>query len=438
MLPVVVLIGRPNVGKSTLFNVLTQSRQALVADMPGVTRDRQYGQANFAERQFIVVDTGGIIEEPDKRFSESTHKQVQQALKEADFIFFMVSAKDGLTSADEMLAKELRPQADKVRVVVNKADNDEPQAATAEFFALGFGEPFAISAMRKSYVKHLISTTIPEAAPEPQEEKSTIRLAVVGRPNVGKSTLINRMLGEDRVIVSDVSGTTRDSIHIPFERRGVHYTLIDTAGVRRRTKIDDMIEKFSVIKTIQAIRSADIVVAVFNANENISDQDLRLVGMILEAGRGVVLAFNQWDALDEYQKQQFKEDIDRRLEFVSFARRYFISALHGSGVGDLFRAAEEAYESLHVQVSTPDATRLLEKAVHEHQPPITKGRRVKPRYAHVARHYPLCILVHGKQVESLAGSYKRYLENFYRKALNLVGVPIVIDFKNDGNPYVDK
>ncbi len=438
MLPVVVLVGRPNVGKSTLFNVLTQTRRALVADMPGVTRDRQYGSANFAERQFIVVDTGGIVEEPDPEFSQLAEHQVKQAIEDADYIFFMVDAKAGCTPADEVLAQRLRAITSKVTVVVNKTDSENPDVVTADFMSLGFGEPIAISAKRKSYVADLITRTLPENTNPVQADENTLRLAVVGRPNVGKSTLINRMLGEDRVIVADIPGTTRDSIFIPFERHEVKYTLIDTAGVRRRTKVKDKIEKFSVIQTMQAVQAADVVIVLFSVTEQITDQDLRLVGKVLEAGRGVVLAFNQWDAIDAHDRQQYKADVDRRLEFIDFARRYYISALHGTGVGDLFRAVQEAYESLHVQVTTPDATKLLERAQHTHQPPLVRGRRVKPRFAHVGGHYPLTIVIHGKQVESLPGSYKGYLENYYRKALKLVGVPILISFKNDDNPYADK
>ncbi len=437
MLPIFTIIGRPNVGKSTLFNVLTKTRDALVADLPGLTRDRQYGEGLVGDRPYLVVDTGGVMQTEDPVMAQLTEEQVQQAIDEGDVLLFMVDAKAGLTATDQEFAKRLRIHHDKVVLVVNKVDREEAATACSDFYSLGFGELYAISATQGRGIDTMISellTRFPEAVEEEAVE-SGIAIAVVGRPNVGKSTLINRMLGEERVIVYDQAGTTRDSIYIPFERRGEKYTLIDTAGVRRRAKITETIEKFSMIKTLQAMDKAHVVILIMDARDSITEQDLRLLGMVLKMGKALIIAINKWDGMDEYDREQVKQAIDRRFNFVSFARRYFISALHGTGVGKLYHAIDEAYVCATKQLSTSKLTKVLEKAVADHQPPLVRGRRVRLRYAHLGGHHPMLIVIHGKQTESLPQSYQRYLANYFRKAFNLVGIPLQIRFKSDVNPY---
>lgn len=440
MLPVITIIGRPNVGKSTLFNCLTKTRDALVADFPGVTRDRQYGRGVLGGRPYLVVDTGGIVEAADPAMAKQVEKQVQQAIDEADKILFLVDAQTGLTAADSMIAEQLRPHQQKIALVVNKVDRMEAAIATGDFYRLGFGEPHPIAAKNgrgvESFIQELLKPfPIPEEVPE---SETGICIAVMGRPNVGKSTLINRILGEERVVVFDQPGTTRDSIFIPYDRRGQRYTLIDTAGVRRRAKIEDAIEKFSVIKSLQALERSHVVVMVFDAHDGLTDQDMRLLGWILESGRGLVLAFNKWDGMSEYERDRVKQAIDRRLAFVSFARRYMISALHGTGVGELYRAIDEAYASSTQELPTPVLTQVLEQAIFDHQPPLVSGRRIRLRYAHLGGHHPLVIVVHGKQIESLPDSYRRYLAAYFRKSFNLVGIPVRIQFVNDKNPFLNR
>lgn len=437
MLPVFTIVGRPNVGKSTLFNYLTQSRDALVADMPGVTRDRQYGEGNINDRNFLVVDTGGLAEPDDTEIAAMTDKQVMQAINEADCILFVVDAKAGLATGDEEIATRLRTINKKIILLVNKADSEDAQLACSEFYALGIGEPHAISAMRGRGIKNIMLELLlafPAAQPE-LEKAGTTKIAVIGRPNVGKSTLINCMLGEERVIVLDRPGTTRDSIYIPYERRGRQYTLIDTAGVRRRARVSEVIEKYSIIKTLQAIESAHVVILVVNAQEGLSDQDLKLLGKVLEMGKGLVIAFNKWDGMDEYDRAQFKREVDTRLTFADFARRYYISALHGTNVGDLYRAVDEAHEAMTQHLSTAHLTKILHSAINTHQPPLVKGRRIRLRYAHLGGRFPLTVVIHGKQTDVLPHAYKRFLANYYRKVLNLVGIPLLLRFKQDENPY---
>lgn len=441
MLPVITIVGRPNVGKSTLFNVLTQSRAALVADMPGVTRDRQYGEATFNGQSFIVVDTGGLAEPDDEQMANLTDKQVQAAIHEADCLLFMVDAKVGVTTSDEFIAAQLRMMNKPIFVVVNKADRENAAVACGDFYQLGMGEPLAISATQKRGIDELLQNVInhiPKVELEPMPEYAGIKIAVVGRPNVGKSTLINRLLGEERVVVFDRPGTTRDSIYIPYERRGTRYTLIDTAGVRRRSRVKEAIEKYSIIKTLQAMEHADVIIAVFSAKESISDQDLQILSKVIEMGKPLVLAFNKWDGMEEDQREQFKQAIDARLPFVNYARRYFISALHGSGVGKLYHAIDEAHAGANESYSSNQLTQILSMAMKEHQPPIVRGRRIRLRYAHIGGRHPLLIIIHGKQTDSLPKTYHRYLSNFFRKSLQLVGVPLLVRFKTDENPYDEK
>ncbi len=438
MKPVIALIGRPNVGKSTLFNQITKSRNALVADIPGLTRDRQYGDATFENKSFIVVDTGGIGES-EQGIDAYMAEQSRTAIEEADIILFVVDARAGLLASDEQISRELRTLGKKVHLVANKVDGVHAEAAVSEFFKLGFGEPHHVAASHGRGVQQLIEDVLadlPEDVPlEDQENIKGLRLAVIGRPNVGKSTLVNRLLGEERVIVFDMPGTTRDSIYIPYERQGRQYTLIDTAGVRRRGRVNETIEKFSVVKTLQAIKDAHVVVVVLDAREGIVEQDLHLLGFALEAGRAVVIAINKWDGMNEYDRSQVKEAIERRFDFIPWAKIHLISALHGTGVGDLYPSIHKAYESAMMKVSTPKLTKVLEDAVAQHQPPMVSGRRIKLRYAHMGGLNPPLIVVHGNQTDHVSADYRRYLENVFRKVFKLEGTPIQIEFKTGTNPY---
>lgn len=439
MKPVIALVGRPNVGKSTLFNRLTRSRDALVADLPGLTRDRQYGEGQDGERSFIVIDTGGITG-GEEGIDAYMAAQSMQAVEEANAIIFLVDAQSGLTPVDEQLANTLRAQHKKVYLVANKIDGANPDVVLAEFFSLGLGEPYAIAAVHGRGVSQLIQLVM-DAFPETLQDETGlpdetgIKIAAVGRPNVGKSTLINRLLGEERVIVFDMPGTTRDSVYIPYERQGQRYTLIDTAGVRRRGRVHEGVEKFSVIKTLQAIEDANVVVLVMDARESIVDQDLHLLGFVLETGRALVIALNKWDGMTVDQKQIVKADMERRLGFVDFARIHFISALHGTGVGDLYASIQRAYECANRRLSSNALTRILEDALADHQPPLVNGRRIKLRYAHMGGLNPPTVVIHGNQTESVPASYRRYLENTYRKIMKLEGTPLRIEFKTGDNPF---
>jgi GTP-binding protein len=445
MLPVIALIGRPNVGKSTLFNRLTRSRDALVADFPGLTRDRQYGSGRIGERPYLVVDTGGLVGD-ERGLDGLMAEQVWVAVEEADIVLFMLDARDGINLSDEQIATRLLRSGKRVFPVLNKADGIDVTGVTAESYALGLGEPVPIAAAHgrgvAALVERVLETLPPaevEAEPDADADAGGIRIAVVGRPNVGKSTLINRMLGEQRVLAFDQPGTTRDSIHIPFERDGRAYTLIDTAGVRRRSKVNEAIEKFSVIKTLQAINDANVAILVLDAHAGeASEQDATLAGHIVESGTALVLAINKWDGLDSDQRQWYRTQLERRLAFLDFAERHFISALHGSGVGDLFATVQAAYAAAMIRVPTPELTRLLERAVHEHQPPLVNGRRIKLRYAHQGGQNPPVIVVHGNQTSRLPQSYKRYLTNYFCQALHLTGTPVRMEFKTGDNPYQGK
>lgn len=444
MLPVIALIGRPNVGKSTLFNQLTRSRAALVADFPGLTRDRQYGNGKIGDQAYLVVDTGGLVG-GEQGLDGLMASQAWLAVEEADALLFMLDARDGINLIDEQIAQRLRRCGKPVYVLLNKADGQDITTMLADAFALGLGEPMPIAAVQGQGVSRVIDRVfagLPQQQPVEMDLESQprgIRIAVVGRPNVGKSTLINRMLGEERVLAFDQPGTTRDSIYIPFERNGEHYTLIDTAGVRRRSKVSEAIEKFSVIKTLQAVNDADVALLVLDAHTGeVADQDATLAGHILESGTAVVITINKWDGLDDHQRQWLRGQLDRKLPFLDFAERYFISALHGSGVGDLFQAVQTAYKACSIKVGTPELTRILEAAVQEHQPPLVRGRRIKLRYAHQGGQHPPVVVIHGNQTERLPATYKRYLNNYFRKALQLVGSPIHMQFKTGENPYQGK
>ncbi|MCZ4295398.1 ribosome biogenesis GTPase Der [Vibrio sinaloensis] len=470
MVPVVALVGRPNVGKSTLFNRLTRTRDALVADFPGLTRDRKYGQAKLGEHEFIVIDTGGI-DGTEEGVETKMAQQSLAAIDEADVVLFMVDGRAGLTAADQAIASHLRKIEKPSMLVVNKVDGIDADAASAEFWQLGVENMYQIAAAHGRGVTALIELALNPFAEQLLEEAKgeiedltefvdedekldyseeeaeeefkrlqdqPIKLAIIGRPNVGKSTLTNRILGEERVVVYDMPGTTRDSIYIPMERDGREYVLIDTAGVRRRTRINETVEKFSVVKTLKAVEDANVVMLVIDARENISDQDLSLLGFALNAGRSIVIAVNKWDGLDMDVKEQVKKELDRRLGFVDFARIHFISALHGTGVGHLFESVQEAYKSATTRVGTSVLTRIMKMATDDHQPPMVRGRRVKLKYAHAGGYNPPIVVIHGNQVNELPDSYKRYLMNYYRKSLEIMGTPIRIQFQNSDNPFEGK
>ena len=436
MLPVIALVGRPNVGKSTLFNRLTRSRDALVADQPGLTRDRKYGIGRVGDRPYVVVDTGGISGDRDG-VEALMDRQVRLAIEEADHILYLVDAREGLTGGDEQIAAELRRTGKPVTLVVNKSESLDRDLAAAEFHALGLGEPVPISAAHGRGVKPLINEvleTLPPAEEPPEEEKG-IQIAVVGRPNVGKSTLINRLLGEERLVAYDQPGTTRDSVQVPFEHAGRRYTLVDTAGVRRRARVSEAIEKFSVIKALQAMEQANVVLLVLDAHEGVTEQDASLAGHVLESGRALVVVVNKWDGLDADQRERVKAELERKLPFLSFAEVKFVSALHGTGVGHLMEAVDAAYRAATADLRTPELTRVLEEAVQEHQPPLVRGRRIKLRYAHQGGRNPPIIVIHGNQTESVPAAYQRYLVNRFRQAFNLWGTPVRIEFRTAENPY---
>ncbi len=437
MIPVIALVGRPNVGKSTLFNRLTRSRDAIVADFPGLTRDRKYGEAKINNKRCILIDTGGITGD-EEGIDSAMAEQSMLAIDEADHILFLVDARDGITAIDEMLADVLRNKNKSATVVVNKVDGLDADTVSGEFYQLGLGDIETISATQGRGVKSLFAKLM-EAYPEEEEveqkKRRGTRIAVVGRPNVGKSTLVNRLLGEDRVVVYDEPGTTRDSVYIDYERNDKNYTLIDTAGVRRRKNIKLVVEKFSIVKTLQAISDANVVVLMIDAREGLVDQDLHLLGQVIEAGRALVLAINKWDGLEHEQKDWIKRELERRLRFIDYAALHFISALHGSGVGKLYESIDQAYESAYGEFKTPLLTRILQDAVDDHPPPLANGRRIKLRYAHAGGSNPPRIIIHGNQVDKVPSHYARYLEKTFRRCLNLVGTPIKIEFRSGDNPY---
>ena len=505
---VVALVGCPNVGKSTLFNRLTKTRDALVADFPGLTRDRKYGRALFDGREYIVIDTGGIAKDAEQP-SDLTSRMTEQALRaidESDLVLFMVDARAGMMPGDYQVADYIRKAGKKCSVVANKIDGLDPDIAGAEFYGLGLGEVHQIAAAHGRGVQILIEDVIapvlreegpldsdlPEVpeGEDPEgflwehgyeflenvptdknsggfdwyafrekqrelqhgssEEKPAenadatpfadlpIKFALIGKPNVGKSTLTNRLLGEERVVVCDMPGTTRDSIYIPLERDHKKYIVIDTAGVRKRRKVSEAIEKFSIVKTLKAIEDSNVVVLVIDARENITDQDLSLLGFILDSGRSLVIAVNKWDGLTKEYKDEIRRELDLRLGFVDFARVHFISALHGTGVGNIFDSINEAYESATRRNSSSTLNRILQAAVQEHEPPISGGKRIKLKYAHAGGYNPPRIVIHGNKVLKMPDAYKRYLINCYRKALNIMGTPVIMEFKEGNNPFANE
>ncbi|ODC02321.1 ribosome biogenesis GTPase Der [Terasakiispira papahanaumokuakeensis] len=467
MIPVIALVGRPNVGKSTLFNRLTRSRDALVADFPGLTRDRQYGQGRVGGKPYILIDTGGISGD-ETGIDAAMARQSLLAIDEADIVLFLVDARAGLTAADESIATYLRQNGKQAHLVVNKLDGLDPDMALAEFYSLAMNAPYQIAAAHNRGVTGMISDLLEAvdseedddaallAHPEDAEQEGTeqegteqesdgtesdqrpardLKIGVIGRPNVGKSTLVNRILGEERVVVFDQPGTTRDAISIPFERNGKGYTLVDTAGIRRRKNVSETAEKFSIVKTLQSIRECNVAVMVMDARTGLVEQDLHLLDFVLESGRALVLAINKWDGMTQDDKQAIKQDIERRLGFVDYADIHFISALHGTGVGNVFKSIEKAYASATTHWSTNRLTNLLIDAVAEHQPPVTQGRRIKLRYAHQGGVNPPIIVVHGNQTNRLPDNYKRYLMNTFRKVLKVRGTPMRFEFRSGENPF---
>ncbi|HTB29637.1 MAG TPA: ribosome biogenesis GTPase Der [Steroidobacteraceae bacterium] len=439
MLPVVALIGRPNVGKSTLFNAMTGTRDALVADFPGLTRDRQYGFARRTEVPCIVVDTGGLVEKADQIESLMV-AQTERAIAEADRLIVLVDGRAGLTPQDEFAAQLARRSGKPVVLAVNKTEGFDLNMAVADFHQLGLGEPHPIAAAHDQGVVSLLEAALHGLAPDPSDgpDAGGIRVAVIGRPNVGKSTLINRLLGENRLVAFDQPGTTRDAIMVPFERDGERYTLIDTAGLRRRARVEEAIEKFSVIKTLQAIETANVVVAVMDAHENVAEQDASLLGMAIEQGKALVLAVNKWDNIPAEQREEIRAQVEQRLKFADFAPIHFISARHGSGVGDLLRTVREVYAAAMRDMSTPELTRVLEAAIVSHQPPLVSGRRIKLRYAHQGGRNPPVIVIHGNQTDHVPDAYRRYLVNVYRQAFDLEGTPVRVVFRAEENPFAGK
>lgn len=468
MLPVIALVGRPNVGKSTLFNALTRTRNALVADTPGLTRDRQYGIGQRGSHPFVVVDTGGLTG-TEEGLEGLVAQQAWRAIKEADVVLLLVDGRAGLTAADEDIASQLRRTGKPVHLVINKAEHRDSHLLSADFHALGLAHLHTIAAAHNQGIEALLDAVfaalalpaVPDSGPvqdpeelaqaEPADEEeadgaqttpdrseaaeTVIKLAVVGRPNVGKSTLINRWLGEERLLACDLPGTTRDSIATPFERDGQGYILIDTAGIRRRARVNETVEKFSVIKALQAIEQAHVAVLVLDARQGVSEQDASLLGLIVERGRALVIAVNKWDHLDPATRAQVKRDLDRRLDFVDFAKIHLISALHGTGVGELLGSVRAAYAAATRKLSTPELTRILEEALAAHQPPLVHGHSIKLRYAHAGGQNPPMIIIHGNRIEHVPESYRRYLAGVYRRRLKLWGTPIRIEFRSGENPY---
>ena len=442
MKPVIALVGRPNVGKSTLFNRLTRSRDALVADLPGLTRDRHYGEGRVGERPFLVIDTGGFEPVAKEGIMHEMAKQTKQAVAEADVIIFLVDGRQGLTPHDKTITDFLRKSGRSVMLVVNKSEGMKYTSVAADFYELGLGDPYVISAAHGDGVMDLVEESLDlvlakrqEEEEAPEKKQHSIKLAIVGRPNVGKSTLVNTLLGEERVIAFDMPGTTRDSIEIDFERDGRAYTLIDTAGIRRRGKVFEAIEKFSVVKTLQSISEANVVLLLLDAQQDISEQDAHIAGFILESGRALVVGINKWDGLTSDKRDEIKMDLERKLNFLSFAKFHFISALKGTGIGPMIKSVNSAYAAAFVDLSTPKLTRALLEAVEHQQPRRKASIRPKMRYAHQGGQNPPIVVIHGNALEAIEDSYKRYLEKHFRETFSLVGTPLRIEFKSGRNPF---
>ncbi len=444
MLPVVALVGRPNVGKSTLFNRLTRTRDAIVADFPGLTRDRQYGYGKVGPKPYLVIDTGGVAG-GEVGIDEAMVDQTIRALEEADVAIVLVDGRAGVTAADEHVADLVRRNARRSWLAVNKSEGLDKDIAASEFHSLGLGDPVAISAAHGHRISALIDAVLadfdaPDSADADadDDEDKPLRMAVVGRPNVGKSTLANRLLGEDRFVVYDQPGTTRDSVAVPFERNDRNYLLIDTAGIRRKSRVHETVEKFSIVKALKAIEDAQVVVSVLDAREGVTEQDVSLLGLVVERGRALVVVINKWDGLSAEARKTVRDQLDRRLPFLDFAERMTISALHGTAVGDVLPAVERAYRAATRDMSTTELTRELEAAVTAHPPPLVRGRRIRLRYAHQGGRNPPVIVIHGNQTERVPESFRRYLVNRFRKAFKLKGTPVRLQFKTGKNPFKGK
>jgi GTPase len=446
MKPVIAIVGRPNVGKSTLFNRLTSTRDALVADRPGVTRDRQYGVTHLESRAFIVIDTGGLGEEDhdSKDVADLMTEQSMLAASEASVLVWIVDGRAGLTNVDETLINQFRKLDKPIFLAVNKVEGFEPDQATqamSDFYSIGLDSVLPISAKRGDGVNTLlksISEAIPETDEEIEDDNDGITISVLGRPNVGKSTLVNRMIGEDRVLTFDMPGTTRDSIKVPFQKNGKDYVLIDTAGVRRKSKVHDVIEKFSILKSFEAIEAATIIILVLDASEGVTDQDSTLLGMIEDSGKSVIIVVNKLDGMEAADKERVKAQLERKFVFVDYAVHHNISALHGTGVGDIFKSINKIEKSLDIEVSTSDMTDILEYAVNKNPPQLVQNRRIKLRYAHIGGTNPIRVIIHGNQIDKVPDSYRRYLVKIFRKKLRLVGTTVLIDFRGGDNPYKNK
>jgi GTPase len=436
MLPVIALVGRPNVGKSTLFNVLTGTRDAIVADVPGLTRDRQYGYGRLGPIPYVVIDTGGLVENPTG-IEAQMREQTERAVQEADRLIFLADARAGLTPQDHFVVRELRRSGKPVTLVLNKAEGLDPDAVSLDFHSLGLGVPVTISASHGQGCEDLMEQVLAglEAPPAEDQEPDAIRIAIIGRPNVGKSTLVNRLLGEERVIASDQPGTTRDSILVPFRRDDRDFLLIDTAGLRRRSKVEGIVERASVVKTLQAIAEAHVVVLVLDAHDTVSEQDASVLGIALQRGRALIVAVNKWDGIPAEQREEIQRQLSLKLDFVPFAPMQFISARHGTGVGELMQLTVRAYDAAMREMPTRELTRTLEKAMSVHQPPMVRGRRIKLRYAHQGGRNPPRIVVHGNQTAQVPDAYSRYLANVFRKKFDLFATPVAMEFRTDVNPY---
>ncbi|MDC8445570.1 MAG: ribosome biogenesis GTPase Der [Nitrosomonas sp.] len=444
MKPTLVLVGRPNVGKSTMFNRLTRSRDAIVADIPGLTRDRRYGHGRIGDKPYLVMDTGGLEPVVKDGILFAMAQQSMQAIDEADKVLFIVDGRQGVTAQDKIIADQLRKKDQKIMLVVNKTEGMARAVVTAEFYELGLGEPYAVSALHGDHIHELVSLALADF-PDPvgendaeQDRHKQPKIAIVGRPNVGKSTLVNSLLGEERVIAFDQPGTTRDSIYIEFEHNGKHYTLIDTAGLRRRGKVNETVEKFSAIKTLQAIEDANVVVLVLDASLDIAEQDAHIADFIIQSGRALVVAINKWDGIDSYHRDLVKLEFSRKLSFLDFAKLHFISALKSTGLRQLLLSVDQAYAAAMAKLPTPKLTRALLAAVEKHAPPRGGVSRPKPRYAHQGGSNPPLIVIHGNMLEHIPDTYRRYLENYFRTAFHLQGTPLRIEFKAGHNPYANK
>jgi GTPase len=437
VLPVIALVGRPNVGKSTLFNVLTKTRDAIVADIPGLTRDRQYGYGVVGPIPYVVIDTGGLVENPIG-IETQMRTQTERAVQEADRLVFMADVREGLTPADHFVVRELRRSGKPVTLALNKAEGLDPDLVTSDFHSLALGEPLMIAAAHGSGCEDLMEHVLAGLEKQPAEDASfhAIRIAIIGRPNVGKSTLVNRLLGQERVIASAEPGTTRDSILVPFRRDDRDFVLIDTAGVRRRSRVEGVIEQASVGKTLQAIDEAHVVIMVLDAHDAIAEQDASVLGIALERGRSLIIAINKWDGIPQDQRETIHRQLALKLDFVPFAPLHFISARHGTGVGELVQSMVRAYEASMREMPTRVLTKTLEHALTVHQPPLVHGRRIKLRYAHQGGRSPPRIIVHGNQTASVPDAYTRFLANVFRKTFDLFATPVVVEYRTDKNPFV--